>query len=191
MKQPQGSEAFTAPMLVIFAGLPGTGKSTLAKALAGRMSATYLRIDTLEQAFRDLCRLQVYAEGYELGYRLAADNLSFGGCVVADSCNPLELTRLAWEQVARDAGAAFVNVEVVCSDSEEHRCRVESRKVEVPGLRLPNWAEVTARDHEPWGRPRLTLDTAGRTPKQSLQELMSRLREELQAQLQTSGHDQR
>lgn len=40
---------------------------------------------------------------------------------VADSCNPLEVTRRAWEQVALDACVKFVNIEVVCSDRNEHR----------------------------------------------------------------------
>ena len=36
--------------LIVFGGLPGTGKTTLAKAIAGEHAATYLRIDTIEQA---------------------------------------------------------------------------------------------------------------------------------------------
>lgn len=163
------------PLLIIFGGLPGTGKSTLAQGVAGAMPATYVRIDTLEQSLRDLCGFQVEGEGYELGYRLAADNLRLGGSVVADSCNPIELTRRAWEQVARDAGASFVNVEVVCSDAEEHRRRIETRRSEVPGLELPSWADVVARDYDAWSRPRLMPDTAGRSPEQSLIELMDRI----------------
>ena len=37
-------------MLIIFAGLPGTGKTTLATEIARRIQATYLRIDSIEQA---------------------------------------------------------------------------------------------------------------------------------------------
>lgn len=40
-------------MLIIFSGLPGSGKSTIARALARRLRAVYLRIDTIEQAIRD------------------------------------------------------------------------------------------------------------------------------------------
>ena len=40
-------------MLIIFSGLPGSGKSTIARALAKRLGAVYLRIDTIEQAIRE------------------------------------------------------------------------------------------------------------------------------------------
>jgi len=36
--------------LVVFGGLPGTGKTTLARALTQDWPATYLRIDEIEQA---------------------------------------------------------------------------------------------------------------------------------------------
>ena len=129
------------PTLWIFAGLPGSGKSTLAARRAAHVGATYLRIDTIEQALRDLCAVQVQGEGYRLAYHVAADNLRLGVAVVDDSCNPIELTRREWEIVARAAGAVHVNVEVVCSDREEHRRRVETRASTVPGLKLPTWQE--------------------------------------------------
>ena len=47
------------PVLFIFAGLPGSGKSTLAGVLAREIRAVYIRIDTIEQALRDLCSLDV------------------------------------------------------------------------------------------------------------------------------------
>lgn len=76
------------PTLYIFSGLPATGKSTLAELLARRLGAAYVRIDTIEQALRDLCSVDVQGEGYRLAYRVAADNLRLGISVVADSCNP-------------------------------------------------------------------------------------------------------
>ncbi len=99
-----------APVLYIFAGLPGSGKSTLSQRIAQELAAVYLRIDTIEQGLRELCSIEVQGEGYRLAYRIAADNLRLGRSVVADSCNPIELTRREWEQVARDAGADFVNI---------------------------------------------------------------------------------
>jgi predicted kinase len=171
-----GSSSHT-PVLFILSGLPGSGKSTLAVALAREVEGAYVRIDTIEQALRDLCKIRVEGEGYRLGYRVASDNLRLGLNVVADSCNPIELTRREWERVAQDAGAAHVNIEVICSDPAEHRRRVESRLSEVRGLELPAWSEVVRREYEPWTRQRVVIDTAGRSVDESGAELRRRLRE--------------
>lgn len=37
-------------MLIIFGGLPGTGKTTIARELARQTGAMHLRIDSIEQA---------------------------------------------------------------------------------------------------------------------------------------------
>lgn len=163
----------TQPTLWILAGLPGSGKSTLAAKLAAHVGAAYLRIDTIEQALRDLCAVRVQGEGYGLAYRVAADNLRLGTSVVADSCNPIELTRREWESVARDVGCAFVNVEIVCSDPDEHRRRVETRPVAVPGLAMPTWQDVLAREYHAWTVERVVIDTAGRSERECLGELLA------------------
>lgn len=40
-------------MLIVFSGLPGTGKTIIAKELVATTGALYLRIDTIEQAIRN------------------------------------------------------------------------------------------------------------------------------------------
>lgn len=155
--------------------MPGAGKSTLAKAAAKWAGAAYLRIDTVEQALRDLCAIDVHAEGYRLGYRLASDILRTGSSVVADSCNPIERTRREWERVACDLDMPYVNIEVVCSDVREHRHRVESRTADVAGLELPTWPEVASRRYDRWTAERLVVDTAERSPAESAAELFSLL----------------
>lgn len=112
-------------MLYIFGGLPGAGKSTLASRIAGEIGAVYVRIDTIEQAMRNGGAWVDGPEGYVVGYGLAADNLRLGLPVVADSVNPLPVTRDAWREVAKRLEAPFVEIEVVCSDEREHRQRVE------------------------------------------------------------------
>lgn len=158
--------------LYIFSGLPGSGKTTLSQAVASRIGAAHLRIDTIEQALRELCSLEVQGEGYRLAYRVAGDILRSGVSVTADSCNPIELTRREWEQVARNAGVPYVNIEVVCSDPGEHRQRVETRRGTVPGLRLPTWQDVLNREYEGWSVSRLVLDTANRSPEDCVDMLM-------------------
>jgi len=161
--------------LYIFSGLPGSGKTALSQSLARCVGAAYVRIDTIEQALRELCSVDVQGEGYRLAYRVAADILRLGVSVVADSCNPIELTRREWEQVAADAGARYVNIEVVCSDVQEHRKRIEGRKSTVPGLRLPTWQEVEGRNYDDWTVERIVLDTARTPEEECLEQLLARI----------------
>jgi predicted kinase len=149
-------------LLIIFGGLSGTGKTTIAKMLALRCGAVYLRIDSFEQKIREANVLQadVGPAGYMAAHAIAEDNLRLGHVVIADSVNPLEITRAAWRSVARVCSADLFEVEVVCSDEAEHRRRVETRSSNVPGLTLPDWDAVEQRDYEPWPEPHLTIDTA-------------------------------
>ena len=161
-----------APTLFIFSGLPGTGKSTLAQRLAARSGAMYLRIDTVEQALRDVCGIRVAGEGYRIGYRIARDNLLIGTDVIADSCNPIELTRREWQGVAEASRARAVNIEIVCSDQDEHRRRIATRTVDVPGLRLPAWREIVEREYHVWSVPPISIDTAGKSVDSCVDELL-------------------
>lgn len=164
--------------LLIFSGLPGSGKSTLAARLASALGATYLRIDTVEQGLRDVCNIaEVEGMGYRLSYRIAQENLKVGNLVIADSVNDWKLTRNEWNNVAKEIGSTFVNIEIFCSDKFEHRRRVEERKATVPGLKMPSWADVEKRDYHPWDEERILIDTSGRTIEECLQDLRFALAE--------------
>jgi predicted kinase len=152
-------------MLVVFGGLPGTGKTTIARLVARQCGATYLRIDTIEQAIRSLNLLDdVGPAGYVAAYALAEANLTLGQTVVADCVNPVVATRIAWRSVAASASVRILEIEIICSDPVEHRRRVEGRSVDVPGLTPPTWSEieaaVAAHEYEPWSESHLVIDTA-------------------------------
>lgn len=149
--------------MVIFAGLPGVGKTTVAKRLAEEIGAVYLRADTIEQALRAEGMGDIGGAGYAVMYAVARENLRLGRRVVCDSVNPWELTREAYRACAREVGVGYLDVEVVCSDQEEHKRRVEGRVADIEGHALPDWEAVVTRDYQAWGvgEERMVVDTAG------------------------------
>jgi hypothetical protein len=93
--------------------------------------------------------------------------------------NPWELTRNAWNEIAKNVGANFVNIEVVCSNKEEHKKRLEGRSTTVSGLKDPTWQEVQERDYHPWNQDRVLLETSGKSESESFEELTLALRNKL------------
>ena len=159
-------------MLIVLSGLPGVGKTAIARELAGAIGAVHLRIDSIEQALR-AGGVAVEGEGYAVAYAIAEDNLQLGRTVIADCVNPWPLTRAEWSAVAARANVPALDVEVVCSDCDEHRRRVESRQPDIAGHRLPTWQEVIERDYRPWDRKRLVVETARSTIAASVSEIVS------------------
>ncbi|MGO7309191.1 AAA family ATPase [Rhizobium ruizarguesonis] len=163
-------------MLIIFGGLPGSGKTTIARALAERLNAVHVRVDTIEQAIRASgIADDAGPAGYIVAYGIAGDNLTLGRTVIADSVNPLRITRSAWLSVAQAAGVMAAEVEVICSDKAEHRNRVETRLTDVEGLVKPTWQETSERAYDEW-HDAILIDTALKTVEAAVDELIDRLR---------------
>lgn len=161
-------------MLLILGGLPAVGKTTIATELAKAIGAIHLRIDSIEQALRNSYVTVSGPEGYVVAYAVAEDNLSLDHTVIADSVNPVEVTRAAWRMVARRAGKRYVEIEIACSDKGEHRHRVESRSPDIPGHELPTWQQVCAREYQTW-QADIVIDTAEQDIKASVSTLLQRL----------------
>jgi predicted kinase len=148
--------------LVAMAGLPASGKSSIARELARQMGALWLRIDSMDQA--------IWASGtaprdlqdwtYRAAQAIALDNLRLGRDVVGDCVNDSREAREGWTRIGQRSGAKVLWVEVLCDDPKEHRLRVETRTSDIPGLALPDWEAVTKRRYDPWEWDRLTIDTA-------------------------------
>ncbi|WP_265443534.1 AAA family ATPase [Flexivirga meconopsidis] len=146
--------------LVILGGLPGAGKTTLAESLCRSTGFAHVRVDSIQQALADVGALDAdEIAPYAAAMAAARDILACGVSVVADSVNPVAASRAGWLEVAASAGARPLQVEVTCGDRQQHRRRATSRATDVPGLVKPSWAQIEARDYEPWAAD-LVVDTA-------------------------------
>ncbi|MEJ3653822.1 AAA family ATPase [Actinomycetes bacterium KLBMP 9759] len=160
--------------LIVISGLPATGKSTVARAVAAELSAPYVRIDTIENAFAR-AGADAGPLGYQVGYAVAGDLLCQGFTVFAESVNPLAITRSSWREVAERSGAECVEVEFICSDPVEHERRASTRTADIPDVSPPTWADIRERDYEPWEGEHVVIDTAGRAVAECAAALLHRI----------------
>ncbi|MNG10930.1 hypothetical protein D3C84_944290 [compost metagenome] len=131
-------------------------------------------MDAIEQAIRaaEVLAGDVGRSGYLVAIALAQSNLDLGRMVIVDCVNPVAESRVAWREVATRVGVPLVDIEVVCSDALEHRRRVETRTVDVPGLKPPTWESVLAHDYEAWGEVPFRLDSALVSPDEAVEAII-------------------
>ena len=130
-----------AVVLVLMTGLPGTGKSTVADAVARSIGACVVSADPIDAA---LVAAGVPNEdgkvGYEVMKALAANELDAVRGVVIDAVNPFRFVRQAYFDLASGNRAPVSVIVTVCSDVEVHRRRIESRRAR--GEKGIDWAGV-------------------------------------------------
>lgn len=168
-----------APVLVVLAGLPGSGKSRVARAVARHLPAALVVVDVLEDA---LLRAGVAADqptglaAYVAAEAVAQDALDAGVPVVLDAVNAVAPAREQWRGLAARCGVPRVVVEVVCSDPVVHRARLQARSRGL-ALREPGWDDVRRRaaEYEPWTEPVLRLDSMG-DEERNLAEVLGHVR---------------
>lgn len=160
-----------SPTLFVFSGLPGVGKSTIAKALAEQTGAIWLRIDSIEKGIKegDLGILDLKGAGYWSAQYVAADNLALKQSVIADCVNPFSFTRDSWAEVARSSDSRLCEIEVYCPNKSVHQARVEARSTS------NNWAAVEARQFDPWDREVLKLNSEELSVPEAVSEIVSSL----------------
>jgi predicted kinase len=153
--------------VIVFAGLPGTGKSSVAEAIARELVIPVFAKDWLE-ATLERCELRPKADdtpglgfaSYELLTTLADRQLQLGQSVVLDSVASTPSIRVQWRDLAARHGATWRVVECICSDETAHRSRLDRRVRGIPGWHELDWQDVqkVAAYYEPWQEQRLILD---------------------------------
>ena len=155
-----------APSLVVVSGLPGVGKTAVARSVAARLDAVHLSVDPVEDAMLT-CGL---SSGWELGvaaYEVtrvnAEQNLSLGWSVVVDAVNENDAARQTWRSAATRRGASLHFVMLTCPDQGEHRRRLRSRQRGFRSLPEPTWAQARERasTYEPWSDNVLEVEAVG------------------------------
>lgn len=160
--------------LIVFAGLPGTGKSTLARAVARELHAAYFDKDTIKDAAIGLARARKLEGGaefagalsYELLVPLAKDNLTLGLSAVVDSPAGYRAFQEQVEDLARQLKVELRLVECITTDEAELKQRIERRGETLPDHRTRDWEalqQARARFERLTG-PRLVVDTAEPLP---------------------------
>lgn len=168
--------------LIIMAGLPGSGKSTVAAGFAKALGVPVISVDPLEAA---MWRSGIPAaitgiSAYVIAEAIAEENLKLGLTVIVDAVNPVDAARMAWVRLAERTNAALVFVECFCSDPAVHRKRIERRVREIAGMAEITWDRVEERraEYEAWKVPRIAVDTAMDDPEELVEHLLPLLRGE-------------
>jgi predicted kinase len=166
-------------VLIVISGLPGTGKTAVAAGLAARIGAVHLSIDPIEDALLGAGLAPTWETGvaaYE-ATRVAAElNLALGWSVVVDAVNDSGAARQTWRDAADRTSVSLRFVMLTCSDTVEHRRRLENRRRGLANVGEPTWEQVGARAarYEPWAEPCPTVDTVA-----ALDEVIDRIHREV------------
>jgi predicted kinase len=154
------------PRVIVFTGLPGTGKSTLAEQVARTVGAPAFAGDWLmgslkpaHAALSQLDRPNYLAAYFGLLGTLVTRQLMLGqSAVVDDVLGDSEL--VGWRATATRYSASLLLIECICSDQAIHRARIEGRRRGIPGWHEIGWDHVERMRAEvrPLTLGRLTVD---------------------------------
>jgi predicted kinase len=155
--------------LIIFSGLPSTGKSTLAEAVGRHLFIPVFAKDWLEAT---LLRSGLIASdpsnpekslgsvGYQFLTTLAERQLILGQSAILDSVASTQSIRNTWKSLSDRYHARWRVIECICSDESVHRKQLERRERNIPGWHELQWSDVekVKESFSPWNEERLVLD---------------------------------
>lgn len=169
-----------SPLLVLATGLQGTGKSTVADAVAQRLNAAVLAHDWAMSGLRPFKEIQAVLDdigwsghrtvGWSILNALARPQLRAGRSVVLDGVARAPEIE-SCQSTADSEAARLILIETHCSDVGLHRSLVEGRQRLIPNWYELDWNNVE-RSIARWEQPShvdLRLDAAnGRAENETL-----------------------
>jgi predicted kinase len=151
-------------VLIVFSGLPGTGKSALAQRVGQALGVAVLSVDPIESA---IVRAGI-AHGFETGLAaymvvetVADAQLGLAQSAIVDAVNAVEPAKDMWRRLAAKHETALFVIACHCSDTELHRERLRARRRGLDGVPEPTWEQVERRRLESaaWTEPVLAIDS--------------------------------
>jgi predicted kinase len=156
-------------LLIAMAGLPGAGKSTVAEVIGNRLGYAVLSVDPIESAILSAGIDSDQPTGlaaYLVAEAIADAALANGQSIIVDAVNAVDPAREQWVTLARKHGDSLRFIEVICSDTDVHRQRLEARDRNLSHLEEPTWhaVEQSLDEYAEWAGaaaaiPRIRIDS--------------------------------
>jgi len=129
-------------MFIVMRGYPGTGKSTIARAIATALHAPLIDRDIIRQVAVDILEDQprIGRFSYELMFALIREQLRLGLSVVVDTPLTYRITYEQAQELARSFGIPMLVVHCQCPPEVQKR-RLEGRKGKVSEFQITSWQE--------------------------------------------------
>jgi predicted kinase len=127
--------------LIVFSGLPGTGKSTLANRLARELQVPLLCIDDLIGDVPEGAGIPFWDSKVAILLRLAEVQLELGLSLILDSVF-MNMDRYHAQVLARKHDARFYPIYVFLSDDQAWEERVRARYEEAKHKGVATWERI-------------------------------------------------
>ena len=165
--------------LILFAGMPGSGKTTLARIIARRMNIPVFAKDRVQRVLRDhnLAAANT-GDGYYIILDMADELLSLGLSCIRDAPSPLHPSRTVARETPARHKSRFTAIYCYCSDDLVWQERMKERVQYVPGWKPVGWDDVLRMReyYQPWNNNALFIDSL-RSPDENLPVVMDHIQQ--------------